>query len=346
LSAGFARRFRPALAPVRAIEHVFPVFGPGFAPDHGLAAMGAGFLRQISLFRHFRHGLLCGLAWLLVNLAIQLCTFTAAQAQAIAPYKDAEFGFPGIISGAWEDGYVVVDYDKRRDIHQRDEVPEKRVKRNYVSLNVRGQQANLKLPTILGEVAVFAAGQAKQARFIVIYVHGQGGSRLQGADDYTFGGNFNRLKNLAARNGGLYLSPDFTDFGTRGIAEIAALIGRARVGALPNAPVIVACASQGGAICNGLALSPVGGTLGGIAFLGASPDGRLTASDAYQNRVPIYIGHGSDDSVFAISKVEAFFRQISAKAYPARMVRFETGSHGTPIRMTDWRQVLNWMIGQ
>jgi predicted esterase len=262
----------------------------------------------------------------------------------LAPYKDAEFALPATLAGAWEEGFVTVAYDKMRDIHQRDEVPEKRVKRNYVSLAVRGDQADLTVPTIVGDVEVVATGTSAGARFVVIYIHGQGGSRRQGADDYTFGGNFNRLKNLAARNGGLYLSPDFTDFGARGLAEITALIGRARGGAVPGAPVIVACASQGGAICNALALSPVGGTLDGLAFLGASPDGRLLTSDAYANRVPIYVGHGSDDSVFAIAKVEAFHAQLAKGGYPARMVRFETGSHGTPIRMTDWRQVLNWMM--
>jgi hypothetical protein len=25
-------------------------------------------------------------------------------------------------------------------------------------------------------------------------------------------------------------------------------------------------------------------------------------------------------------------------------VRFEAGNHGTPIRMTDWRETLNWML--
>ena len=30
-----------------------------------------------------------------------------------------------------------------------------------------------------------------------------------------FGGNFNRIKNLMMRNGGVYLSPGFPDLGTR-----------------------------------------------------------------------------------------------------------------------------------
>jgi dipeptidyl aminopeptidase/acylaminoacyl peptidase len=79
--------------------------------------------------------------------------------------------------------------------------------------------------------------------------------------------------------------------------------------------------------------------------LGASPDGRLLQSDAWLNRVPVYLGHGSADTVFDIAKVEAFYKRLAANGYPAKMVRFETGSHGTPIRMTDWRQVLNWMLG-
>ena len=28
------------------------------------------------------------------------------------------------------------------------------------------------------------------------------------------------------------------------------------------------------------------------------------------------------------------------------LVRFETGTHGTPIRMTDWRDILNWMLAR
>ena len=49
-------------------------------------------------------------------------------------------------------------------------------------------------------------------------------------DDFTFGGNFNRIKNLAASNGGLYLSPDFSDFGAQGAAEVGdAPLGEGRL---------------------------------------------------------------------------------------------------------------------
>ena len=271
--------------------------------------------------------------------------FAAVSSQAqVASHKDHLFAWPGLLAGSWETGYAVVDYNKQRDIHQRDEIPERRASRAYVDMSVRRAQGDLTIPTIVGDVDVVATGQSANARFIVIYVHGQGGNRRQGANDYTFGGNFNRLKNIVAKSGALYLSPDISGFDERGIAQVASLIGRARGSGMAGAKVIVACASQGGAICNGLALSPVGGTLGGLIFLGASPDGRLLESSAYKNNVPIYIGHGSEDSVFAIAKVESFFRRMAVDGHPVRMVRFETGSHGTPIRMIDWRQVLDWMV--
>ncbi len=51
-----------------------------------------------------------------------------------------------------------------------------------------------------------------------------------------------------ADNGGLYLSPDFSDFGDQGAAEIAALIEH-YASASPDAKVFVACGSMGGYLC-------------------------------------------------------------------------------------------------
>ena len=64
--------------------------------------------------------------------------------------------------------------------------------------------------------------------------------------------------------------------------------------------------------------------------------------------MPVFFGQGSHDVVFPVTNQEAFFRSIrsKSKAYPARFVRFETGTHGTPIRMTDWRGTLNWMLSK
>ncbi|QDY99540.1 alpha/beta hydrolase [Nitratireductor mangrovi] len=267
-----------------------------------------------------------------------------SQAVELAPYKDSLFAYPALLSSSDGGRYRVVDYREMRDINGRDAIPERRVKDDYVSLRVRASQQQYALDGIRH----YAVGKIDDASIVTIYLHGQGGSRKQGVDDFTFGGNFNRIKNLMVRNDGLYLSPDFPDFGESGEAAVAALIdyyGRKS----PQARFFIACGSMGGAICYRLADNAgVAARLGGLILLGSHWDDGFINSAAFRARVPVFIGQGSRDTVFPVERQEAFFRSILAADanYPARFVRFETGTHGTPIRMTDWRETLNWMLGQ
>jgi hypothetical protein len=267
-----------------------------------------------------------------------------ASAETLKPYKDELFAYPAILSR--EGSYMVVDYNEMRDINGRDEIPEQRARGKYVSTGVRKAQQDLVLRTVAGKIRHVAVGRRQGAKFIAIYLHGQGGSRKQGVDDFSFGGNFNRVKNLMARNGGLYLSPDFSDFGGKGAAEIEALIAH-YAGQSPGAKIFVACGSMGGALCWTLAGDKaIGPQLGGLLLLGSHWYDGFLASPAFRAKVPVFFSHGSRDTVFPVEKQEAFFRSIRAKSpgYPVRFVRFETGTHGTPIRMIDWRETLNWML--
>jgi dienelactone hydrolase len=269
-----------------------------------------------------------------------------AGAQALKPFKDELFAYPGILSSQAGGAYLVVDYSEARDINQRDQVPERRVRAKYVSTGVRKVQQDLALKTDIGTIKHVAVGETEGARIITIYLHGQGGSRKQGVDDFTFGGNFNRIKNLMAANGGLYLSPDFSDFGDKGTTEIAALVSHYAEKS-PEAKIFVACGSMGGMLCWQLASNKaIAGRLSGLLLLGSLWDDGFFSSAAFKAKVPVFFGQGSRDPVFPVDKQEAFYRSIIAKSpgYPARFVRFETGTHGTPIRMTDWRETLNWML--
>lgn len=270
----------------------------------------------------------------------------AANATEIAPYKDANFAYPDVLKSADDGRYLVIDYQEMRDINGRDVTPEKRVKDAYVSLQPKRSQKDLKIETSAGTVRALAVGTLEGASVVTIYLHGQGGNRQQGMNDYTFGGNFNRLKNLMHRNGGLYLSPDFSDFGEKGEAEIAGLIAQVR-STSPNAPIFVACGSAGGQLCWRLAENPAASAnISGLLLLGSLWDDNFVKSQAFKRRVPVFFAHGSRDPVFPVDTQEAFYRSLgkASPAYPARFRRFESGNHGTPIRMTDWREALNWML--
>ena len=279
-------------------------------------------------------------------LLLSLLMAAPASAEALKPFKDALFAYPAELSSGDSGRYRVIDYRELRDINERDQIPERRAWAKYVDTGVRSVQKDLVLNTDSGAVRHVAVGKSAGAAVIVLYLHGQGGSRKQGVDDFTFGGNFNRIKNLMAANGGLYLSPDFADFGDKGAAEIAALIDH-YAGQSPGAKIIVACGSMGGALCWKLAgRKDTGGRINGLMLLGSLWDENFFSSPAFKRKVPVFFGQGSKDTVFPVENQEAFFRSILArsKAYPTRFVRFETGTHGTPIRMTDWRETLNWML--
>lgn len=301
-----------------------------------------------TVFSSLTPGLAQYLRLALALLLISASTAVVAEAQTLKPFKDELFAYPGILSAEKGDVYRVVDYRELRDINERDAVPERRVHPQYTSTDVRNVQQDLALKTDAGTLRHVAVGKTEKASIIVLYLHGQGGSRKQGVDDFTFGGNFNRIKNLMAGNGGLYLSPDFTDFGDKGAGQVAALIGYYAERS-PGAKIFVACGSMGGALCWKLAgRADTGNRVDGLLLLGSLWDESFFASPAFKRRVPVFFAQGSKDPVFPVENQEAFFRSILAKSktYPTRFVRFETGTHGTPIRMTDWRETLNWMLSR
>jgi hypothetical protein len=272
-----------------------------------------------------------------------LAAVSPAHAQGIGPFKDDLFSYGKVLESGDNGDYRVIDYDKMRDIHQRDQEPELRVRGKYVSLGVKRVQANETLDLGGRTLDVGRAGRADGAAFTVIFVHGRGGDRRLGMHDYRFGGNFNRVKNLVAANGGVYYAPTIRSFDDAGVADVAGLIAYAQQRS-PGRPVVLTCASMGSFICWGIARDPKAvSALQGMVIMGGPTDGSYTSSVAYKAKLPIYFSHGSLDEVYPYQVQVDFYRSLKGKGYPARFVLFNTGSHGTPIRMTDWREVLNWI---
>ncbi len=290
----------------------------------------------------------------MIRLAIVLALFASASTPAeaerlkLAPYKDRLFAYPQILARSQDNSYRVVDYQELRDINGRDAVPERKVKRSYISSRPRFSRKEIVLETAAGPLRHIAVGKRKRARIITLYLHGQGGNRRQGVNDNSFGGNFNRIQNLMVRAKGLYLSPDIGSFDKAGTRQISDLISH-YASRSPGAPIFVACGSMGGAVCWGLAKQPgTAALISGYLLLGSFWDDGFLTSSAFRRRVPLFFGHGSRDKVFPIDNQSAFFERIRQRSsgYPALFVRFGTGGHGTPIRMTDWRETLNWMLSR
>jgi hypothetical protein len=266
------------------------------------------------------------------------------QAAPLKPFKDELFSYGTVLETGDSGDYRVVDYDKMRDIHGRDQEPERRVRRAYVSLSVKRAQANETLDLANRPLNVMRVGAPSAAAFTVIFIHGRNGDRRLGANDYTFGGNFNRLKNLARRKWRRLLFADMKTFDDATASRISPIDPLCQQQS-PGRPVILDLRLDGKLqICWGLTRNPQAvAALKGMMIMGGPTDPAFTKSAAYKKKLPIFFSHGSDDSVYAAADQIAFYRSLKKANYPSRFVLFQTGSHGTPVRMTDWRDALNWI---
>ena len=289
-----------------------------------------------------------GAGVLLAGLALA----AAAEAPPIKPYKDELFRNV-VVQTLYGGDMRFIEYSKERDLYGRDEVVEKRAFEKFVSLEPSGVQKDLTLSADGRLVRYIGVGRTGgDARFVVMFLHGGNGSRFQAVDDWTFGGNFNRLKNLVVRNDGLYLSPDFGIINGQGTGQVKALM-KAIAAQSPDAPFIVACTSLSGWLCFDLmADREANRLLGGVVLLGSLvEEKKFFPAPVFTDparHIPIFIGHGTKDTILNWVTQELFFKRVKSRApeYPIRFDAFVNGLHGTPMRLTDWRRVLNWMLGE
>lgn len=278
-------------------------------------------------------------------------SWSGPQAGPLKPFKERAFQYrtPQEVSDGGR--FMRVPYDEFVDINKRDEVPVRKVRSYFVKRLPRDAEKEFEYKA--GGRTLKANGIGKLdggSKLTLIYLHGRGGDRNWGFDDERFGGNFNRLKNMILADGGAYISPDFTDFERTGVADIKALIAKFRP--LTNGKLVVACGSLGNAICWELAMDATASRqLDGVVILAGFPDARFIGSATAASKarhVPLFIGHGSADPTYSYEPTLAFYRKLRKQrpSYPVRYVLFNTGKHGAPVRMIDWRDTLNWIASQ
>jgi hypothetical protein len=303
---------------------------------------------------------------------------SAAQPIELAPFKEALYAihpFDGVLRRCNKPSdkdtnertlqlpklggrHVIYAFDEQTDVNGRD-VPtpdgkwQNVAKEKYISRLNDSDQRNfdLKLETPAGTriLETKEVGNPNAAKFAVIFIHGAAGiyaTRDLGVMDETFSGNFNRLKNMVVQNGGVYYTPSISDFEVKGPQDVTALIQHiARVA--PGAPIVLSCASSGGSVCAGVANSPSAAKLlSGIIVMGSSWGMGFLGSPAYRARVPLVFAQGTCDRGNPYDRLFILFREILKRdnSYPTRFQGFADGVHGTPLRMMNWRDTLNWIF--
>lgn len=273
-----------------------------------------------------------------------------AEGLRLAPYKDEHFAYPNVVGTKYDGDFVMIEFNEERDINGRDEIPLKKAWDKMVDLEVNQHKQDLVLNAGRDSIQYLAVGKAGGgAKIVVIFLHGWHGDRTLAMEDLRFGGNFNRLKNLMVLNDGVYVSPDFNGFGKRAARQITELMKHFAANS-PGAPIFIGCASTSCKTTYLLLEDPESAALmSGVVMFGSGRYEEYIRSPTFKDRnrwVPIYLGHGSDDKTNDWVTVELQFLAVKKAApdYPIKYELFLGGVHGTPIRMSDWRMVLNWML--
>ena len=263
----------------------------------------------------------------------------------LAPYKDSLFNYSQTLETAEGGAFELKDYDEMRDVNGRDTIPVKQAKDDYVNTQMIGIEKDRTISSGNTKVEYLVAGSEAGADFAVVFAHGGGGSKQLGMKDWTFGGNFNRIKYFATRHNGAYYSPTFEDFERLGAAQIKLLVSQIRKSS-PQARIVLVCASSGGGICAGAFFDDeVRREISGLILM-STLSGPILASPKMQTfKGAIMIQYGQNDRLVRWEGPYESFKAFK-RAHPQSAVRFQlfkSGGHGTPIRMIDWREVLNWM---
>lgn len=263
---------------------------------------------------------------------------TPASGYELPSFKDKLFAYGTVL----EDGgdSTRIEYKPKRDFHGRDEVLRYKVKWKYVSKSVRWHRKASSYKAEGRNNRVYVVGRSKTPKVAVVFVHGRNGTFRLGVKDRTFGGNFNRLQNLLVRGEGRYYSAGFTNFGTKGEADLAALMTRIEKEA-PNAAIVFACTSTGARLCLKLATKDeTKDRVDGLMLVGGLWDDRAIGKADF----PIVIAHGTKDHVYDVDRMRQFAGDLRKGGRKVRWVEVEAGYHATPLRLIDWRKEINWIL--
>src|SRR5437879_4663596 len=121
---------------------------------------------------------------LLVALVFAAAT-DAAPKYRFGPFKDDLFKTK-VVAANFGGAYTLVEFSQARDLDGRDAVPEKKAKPQYVAQEIDAKQQDLVLAEGSLKVPFVEVGDiSKPVKSAFIFVHGRGGNRFQGVDDWT-----------------------------------------------------------------------------------------------------------------------------------------------------------------
>lgn len=256
-------------------------------------------------------------------------------------FKDSMFKYH---NWTWldEKGFIWVDYNQKRDLEDRDFIDVDQAFPEWVDLSLKDKEVAETYydePTMTNYPYYKISGWNK---FLFIFIHWLNWNATWWFKDWTFNGNFNRLKHIAYYNEWTYISPTIKNFGQGARAFSRYIIEFKRKN--PNAKIFIACWSSGGETCWRI-YDDTTIPLDWIFMLGSMPP-FLWIESALKRNIPIYYWHGWKDKSMPLWWAIWTYLRLKENKKKVKLEVFTNGVHGTPLRMVDYLSILRWMVGE
>jgi len=265
-------------------------------------------------------------------------------------FKDDLFRFKwGIIKSTYNWDVDYIDFSIKRDVEDRDEIDVKKVYDKYIEKIDKNNRQDLSFRTPFWKQNYWEVKDNNlkntDAKIVLFYFHGMWGNRHQWINDYSFWWNFNRIQNLMIKNKWVYISTDFKDFTNIGPQEMFLLIKKKML-EYPNAQIYLSSASSWWTLLWRLMNNnEMKQKIDGIILLGSVTN---LFNTIYDKNIPIYIGHWTrDPNINYLNKIKFYLRMKNKNPqYPIKVELFQWWVHWTPIRMVNWKSIINWILQQ
>lgn len=255
-------------------------------------------------------------------------------------FKDELFTHRWTIEERHNGNWRLIEYSQKIDVEDRDEIDVDKVFDKYIDLRTlnftkeKSLTSNFKYNEVTEDNV-----KNEDKEWVVLYFHWMGWNKDQWTNNHTFWWNFNRIQNLMLENKGSYITTTLT-WTKENTENHIALIEKLRK-EYPNAKIIVSCGSKWWEMLWNLIDSRVNKDLFWVIFMWSVLDMKWRYSPLYQQNIPVYISHWTKDHI-PYEEKEQFLKAMTSKGVKMKVDIFNTGIHWTPIRMTDWKEVLNW----
>lgn len=243
----------------------------------------------------------------------------------------------------------LVDYSVKRDIENRDIIDVDKVFDKYVTLINEKNRTEEKIISNGKEIKYWKVVDNNlnktDIETVTIYFHWMWWHRNQWINDYSFWWNFNRIQNLMLKNKWMYISTDFTDFWNTWTSEMILLMNEIKK-EYPNSRFILVWASSGWELLWNI-INKINKTndiknIKWIVLLWSITTNNI---EFFINKIPIFIWHWTKDWNIPYTIKFDFYNKLKKidSKYPIKVDLFDGGVHWTPIRMSDWYFILEFI---